>query len=144
MRGIDALWIGMVRSFQLRNQRTNEGHVICRRKPARVIPMRVEAVRIGDQEPFLVGQSVEMSEVGHGGSVAVPTVEDQHQQRRRAFRKLGGNVQKVLAVHTSDVEMFRCIICRRAPLTRHGISGGRQSDGNRDQKEGTKIFSHAA
>jgi hypothetical protein len=53
-----------MRPLDFGNQAANESHIVSGRETARVIPMRVEAVGISNDEVLRISQRIEAGELG--------------------------------------------------------------------------------
>jgi hypothetical protein len=103
-----------VSALQSFDHRPDEADVIGWREPSGIAPALVETLGIGHQKSLLVSQQVEMGKLRHGGSMATPSMKDQHQRNRAALRQRLGNVQQIHAVHAADVDVDLFVIGRRS------------------------------
>src|SRR5439155_18512500 len=107
-----AFAIDFVRMLQLLNEKAHKSYIISGGKAPAIIPALIEAVRIGDKKSFLIGEGIELRELGHVGSAASASVKDEYQRRCLPIWQVRWHVQKVHAIRTVYIDVMLRVGCR--------------------------------
>jgi hypothetical protein len=122
--GVDAVRVGAPAAPGRLHQRTDEAGVVGGVAAGDRVPLAVQPVRVGDQEPLAVGDGVQAGQVPHGPTIGAGTghVQDDHQGQTRGRAVPGGRVEQEppsLAVHGQGQPVV-------AAAERPGPGGGRR------------------
>jgi hypothetical protein len=119
-RGIDGKG-----ALEISDQGAHERDVIGGGKIARIAPMSIDALGIGDDEGAGLGELVESGKAGHVVGVTAAAVEDEDERGRTVFGERVRNVEKITASISTDGDFaFEVIgVGASAALAAGGVSG---------------------